>query len=50
MEGSNGNELCVIKTLFSAHMLVGNASRGAIEVSGLRERTFGIEGGVNFFS
>ena len=28
MEGSNGNELRVIKTLFSADMLVGDTPRG----------------------
>lgn len=39
MEGSNGNELRVIKTLFSADMLVGDTPRGTTEGGGLGERT-----------
>ena len=41
MEGSNGNELRVIKTLFSADMLVGDAPRGATEAGGIRKSTLG---------
>ena len=39
MEGSGGNEFRVIKTLFSADMLVGDAPRGTTEAGGLGERT-----------
>ena len=50
MEFSGGNNFRVIKTLFSADMLVGDAPRGATEVGGLGERTLGIEGGMNSLS
>ena len=50
MEGSGGNEFRVIKTLFSADMLVGDAPRGATEAGGLGERTLGIEGRMNSLS
>ena len=50
MEGSNGNELRVIKTLFSADMLVEDAPRRATEARVLGERTLGIEGRINSLS
>lgn len=45
MEGSGGNKYQVIKTLFRANVLVGDAPRRATEVGGFGERTLGIEGG-----
>ena len=50
MEGSSGNELHVIKTLFRADMLVGDASRGTTEGGGLSERTSSVDGGMNSLS
>ena len=50
LEGSSGDEFRVIKTLFSADMLVGDAPRGATEAGGLGERTLGMEGRMNSLS
>ena len=50
MECSGRNNFRVIKTLFSADMLVGDALRGATEAGGLGERTLGIEGRMNSLS
>ena len=50
MECSGGNKFRVVKTLFSADMLVGDAPRGATEVGGLGERILGTEGRMNSLS
>ena len=50
MECSGGYSFRVIRTLFSADMLVGDAPRGATEAGGLGERTLGLEGRMNSLS
>ena len=45
-----GNGFRVIKILFSADMLVGDAPRGATEAGGLGERILGTEGRMNSLS